>query len=199
MIRIMKTLLVLLPLIIAPAAFAGTVILNFNEFGTAAPIDATSVSGVGVTFLFSGGTAIYNDSVGGGTILVSDPALTGPTSGTLTLNFDYSTPILAFDIAMASGESITRAYMVTIGTDSYSGDTAPQPDGVISEGHFSYSGSTPIPSAVITFDSIDAPAFALDNLTFDPLDSNQTVTPEPGTILIGAALMALGAVAKRRH
>jgi hypothetical protein len=188
----MKSLLVLLTLAIGPAAIADTTTLNFDEFGTSFPIDAASVRGLGVTFLFSGGTALYNYSLGGGTVLVSDPALAGPTSGALTLDFAFPTQILSFDIAMESADPISNAYTVTWGGNSFSGDTAPLD--FFSEGYYSYAGSTSITSALITFDSNSAPGFALDNLTFE------TETPEPGTTaLIGAVLVALGAATKRRR
>ena len=179
----MKSLLFVIALAMGPAAIADTTTLNFNEFGSAIPIDAASVTDLGVTFLFSGGTSIYNYNLGGGTVLVSDPALAGPTSGILTLDFAHPTYILAFDLALESAEAIRGAYTVTLGANSSPEDTAPID--FFSEGHYSYAGSTPLTSAVITFDSSAAPDFALDNLTFE------TETPEPRTAgLIGLILVA---------
>ncbi len=162
----MRRLLVLLSaLVCASAAFAGTMTLDFGEFGTSSTVDATTVTWLGVTFGFSGGSLTYNGAIGGGTALVTDPALMGTTSGVLTLNFASPTTILDFDIALESVLPIPAAYTVTVGLNSYLGNTAPL--SVFSEDHFTYSGGSPISTAVITFDSNSAPGFALDNLTFD--------------------------------
>lgn len=174
----------LLPIALAlvPQTFAGTAILHFDEFGTNPQIDVNSVSGLGVSFLFTPGTAVYNGGIGAGTTVnLSDPVLVGPTSGTLMLAFDSPIDFLSFDIALESVDAISNAYNVTMGGNSFSGDTAPQI--VFSEGHFAYSGIGTFTSATITFSNA-APEFAIDNLSFG--------APEPSTGLpVGAAAMVL--------
>lgn len=172
-------------------ALAATITLHFDELGTSSPV-SLPVSESGVTFGFSPGSAVYNGSIGAvpgfSTVNVSDPALNGPTSGTLTLDFAIPITILEFDIAMESVDPIPNAYTVTIGTNSFSGDTTPMM--MYSEGSFSYPGQAAFSSASITFSNA-APEFALDNLTFG--------TPEPGTGLpIVGGLLALAAAARIR-
>jgi hypothetical protein len=186
---------VLAALCATQALVAATVQIHFDELGTGALIDVNNLHTSGVLFGFSGGSAVYNGSVGtsGSAALVSDPLLMGDTSGVLTLTFDAPTNFLQFDIAMASGNFIQDAYTVTIpGTGPISGDTAPIL--VISEGSFFYSG-TPFSQAVISFSNA-APQFGLDNLTFDP----PAAAPEPGTVLsMGTALFGLAAFVTRRR
>jgi len=186
---------VLAALCATQALVAATVQIHFDELGTGTLINANNLHTSGVLFGFSGGSAVYNGSVGtsGSAALVSDPLLLGDTSGTLTLTFDFPTDFLQFDIAMASGSFIQNAYTVAIpGTAPLSGDTAPIL--IISAGSFFYSG-TPFSQAVLSFSNA-APQFGLDNLTFDP----PVAAPEPGTVLLmGTAFFGWAAfVTKRR-
>ena len=89
----MKNLLILSPLLLTllvfPASsFAST--LTFDEFGTSPLLNVDGMHVFGVTFHFSPGSADYNGQIGtaGLTVLVSDPLLTGPTTGTLSIAFD---------------------------------------------------------------------------------------------------------------
>ena len=187
----LPSLLLLTALANAPAVFATTVQIHFDELGTGSAVDANNQHLLGVLFQFSGGTAQYNGVIGsaGNAALVSDPALIGPTSGTLSLTFDSPTTIVAFDIAMESIDPISAAYTVSLpGNAPLSGDTAPIL--MFSEGHFQYDGS-PISSATITFSNA-APEFALDNLTFG--------NPEPGTsLLLGGAFLGLALFGRRNR
>jgi hypothetical protein len=101
----MKSRSVLAPLLLMlfmlPArSFATT--LYFDEFGTSSPLSVDGLRVFGVTFGFSLGTADYNGHIGtsGSAVLVSDPLLAGPTTGTLTLAFDTPTPLLQFDLVL---------------------------------------------------------------------------------------------------
>jgi hypothetical protein len=196
----MKKLLVLSPLLLLmlPAcSLAAT--LHFDEFGTSPLLNADGMHVFGVTFHFSPGSADYNGQIGtsGLAVLVSDPLLTGPTTGTLTLAFDNPTPLLQFDLALQSLDTISSAYTVTVSSGAVlGGSTTPQPLGLYSEGTFLYTG-VPVTGASITFfnglDSLggDVSAFGLDNLTYQ--------TPEPGTpLLLAGALLALGVIGQRK-
>jgi hypothetical protein len=176
--------------LLAPVACATQI--TFDELGTGSAISANNLHVAGVLFQFTGGSAQYNGAIGssGTTGLVSDPLLVGNTTGTLTLAFDISTPILRFDIAMESVAVIPGAYTVSIpGIAPFVEETAPIV--LFSEGEFLYTGSQPLSRAVITFSNA-APAFGLDNLTFE-------AAPEPASgLLLGGAFLALG-VLIRRH
>jgi hypothetical protein len=196
----MKSLFVLSPLLLTllvfPASSLATT-LTFDEFGTSPLLNVDGLYVSGVTFHFSSGSADYNGQIGtaGLTSLVSDPLLTGPTTGTLTFSFDVPTSLLRFDLALLSLDSIGPAYTVVLSTgDVLIGSTTPQPDGFYSEGTFQYTGA-PINGATISFfngmDSMggDVTAFGLDNLTYE--------APEPGTsVQLAGALLALGVIGR---
>ena len=188
----------LLILFALPAcSFAAT--LHFDEFGTSPLLNVDAMHVFGVTFHFSPGLADYNGQIGtsGLAVLVTDPALTGPTGGTLTLDFDTPTRLLQFDLALLSTAPIDLAYAVSLsGGVVLGGSTTPQPGGYFSEGTFLYTGA-PVTSAAITFfsgtDSLggDVTDFGLDNLTYE--------NPEPGTLLLLAgALLAMGVIGRRK-
>ena len=198
----MKKLLIfsalLLVLLLFPAASSANT-LYFDEFGTSSLLNADSVSVSGVTFHFSSGLAYYNGQIGLGglAVLVSDPLLTGPTTGLLTLDFASPTSLLKFDLALLSTDTIDPAYTVILSDGTVlTGSTTPQPGGVFSEGTFVYTGA-PITGAAIAFfngtDSLgeNVTDFGLDNLTFE--------APEPSTqLLFAGALLALGVMRKRK-
>ena len=199
----MKKLFVLSPLLLlmfSECSLAAT--LHFDEFGTSPLLNVNGMHVFGVTFQFSPGEADYNGQIGtsGTTVLVSDPLLTGPTTGTLTLTFDDPTPLLQFDLVLETLAPIDSAYTVTLSTQQVLvGSTAPQlPDGLYSEGSFLYTGA-PVTGATITFyngadpfnDSLNVSAFGLDNLTYE--------TPEPASQWpLAGALLALGGIGRRR-
>jgi hypothetical protein len=196
----MKKLSVLSPLLLLMlpvCSFAGT--LHFDEFGTSPPLSVDGMHVFGVTFHFSPGSADYNGQIGtsGNAVLVSDPLLTGPTTGTLTLAFDDPTPLLQFDLVLLSQAPIDQAYTVTLSSGAVlSGSTGPQPGGVYSEGTFQYAGA-PVTTASITFfNGADlfggqVTEFGLDNLTYQ--------TPEPATqMLFVGGLLALGVIGRRK-
>lgn len=202
-----NVVLAVLLTVVAPVGCLATVI-QFDEFGTSLTVDANGAHLEGVTFLFGPGSADFNGMIGtsGNTVFLTDPVLTGPTTGTLTLLFDFPTPILQFDIALlsaaiiddsSSGPNGGPAYIVTLSNGTVlNGGTAPQPTGVYSEGQFSYSGPA-INSATITFFSgLDAQgasvnAFGFDNLGF--------TSPEPGSVLLlTGGLVGLGLIRRRR-
>lgn len=195
-VHVLSTLLLIL--LVFPAISHATT-LSFDEFVPAPLLGVDGMHVFGVTFHFSAGEADYNGQIGtsGLAVLVSDPLLTGPTAGTLTLAFDTPTPLLQFDLVLLSLDSISTAYTVALSSgDIFSGSTTPQPAGLYSEGEFQYTGA-PVTGAAITFfngvDSMggDVSAFGLDNLTFQ--------TPEPTTqMLLAGALLALGVIGRRK-
>ena len=197
----MRFLLCLILLTIPEHSTASTI--DFTELGFGSSIDVNGLHLQGVQFGFAPGLALYNGVAGttGTTEWSIDPVLLGPTTGTLTLGFDVPTPILGFDIVLQSifplddvvmGANGGPAFTVSLSPGvTQTGSTAPQPNGVYSEGRFQYVG-VPITSASITFfngmdmGGMPVMAFALDNLTFG--------IPEPATVwLIAAGLIGAGA------
>lgn len=197
----MRFLLCLLLLTVPELSNASTI--DFSELGFGSPIGVNGLHLQGVQFGFTPGLAVYNGVAGttGTTEWSIDPILMGPTTGTLTLGFDVPTSILRFDIVLRSifplddvdmGGNGGPAFTVVLAPGvSQSGSTAPQPNGVYSEGRFQYTGA-PITSATITFfngmdmGNMQVAVFGLDNLTFG--------VPEPATLwLIAAGLIGAGA------
>lgn len=133
--------------------------IRFDELGTDALIDVNGLHIQNVHFGFSPEQAFFNQIVGteGTAVLSIDPVLTGPTTGALTLTFDSPTTLLRFDIFLQSiftiddsnqGPNGAPAYAVQLSNGmSLAGGTAPQENGVYSEGEFVYSG-----------DAIDCPS-----------------------------------------
>jgi len=188
----MKRVIILASMAIASVASAATLINTFDL--PAGPITADGVVALGVTFHFSGGSALYGNSIGAGILgldPLSDPVLDGDAIGTLTLDFDQASTGLAFDFVLGALESaVSPGVTVGLSGPDFSGSTpltvsTDDPNGfMLALGSFSYSGS-PFTQAVITFNS-SAQRFAMDNLTYnDGLAANALVqSPEPGTWLL---------------
>src|SRR5262245_25171853 len=126
-------LLLFLLLALALPFHASAAVIHFDEFGTDPLLDANGINVSGVTFAFAPGQSTYNSSIGtdGNTMLVSDPLLTGPTSQTLFLTFDFPIDVLQFDVVLLSMDQIQDAYLVSLSNGALiSGDVAPQPGGV---------------------------------------------------------------------
>src|SRR5882762_8729476 len=103
----MKKLLILSTLLLALLLFPAdsfASVLNFDEFGTSSLLNADTLSVAGVTFHFSAGTAYYDGHTlaAGFAVLVTDPLLSGPTTGTLTMDFASPTSLLSFDLVLLS-------------------------------------------------------------------------------------------------
>ena len=200
----------LLPLVLLLAAQGASwaTTLTFNEFGATPLINVNGFHTQGLTFSFAPGQASYNQSIGtaGNALLSVDPVLSGPTSGVLTLTFDYSSTLLQFDILLLSISTIDDsavgpnggpAYSVGLNNgSSFAGGTTPQLSNGYSEGAFAYSGA-PFTVATISFFSgtdvsgLDVTDFGVDNLTY--------VTPEPASFFgLGGGLLALGMIKRRR-
>ena len=128
----------LLPLVLLLAAQGASwaTTLTFNEFGPAPLINVNGFHTQGVTFSFAPGQASYNQSIGtaGNALLSVDPVLSGPTSGVLTLTFDYSSTLLQFDILLLS--------IATIGDSSQDLNGGPAYTVLLSNG-LSFQGGRP--------------------------------------------------------
>lgn len=182
-----------------------TLTFQLSELGLPnVPCDGTcpSVNGLtvqGVTFGFTGSAnAVYGYTLGLPGQNMQDPVLDGPSDGTLTLTFASPTPLLQFDVALAVTLSESPGFTVQL-TPGGATPVDTTPLLILSEGSFSYNNpGVPISQAVITFSQNDMnPAFALDNLTFDPADAS---VPEPqSSVLLGLGMLLLGMLAYLRR
>src|SRR5215831_15979611 len=87
----MKTLILSL-FLLGAASRSDAYTIHFDELG-AAPVNANGVHLGGVLFLYSPGSALFDQNVGtdGTAVLSIDPVLSGPTTGSLGLIFDDPT------------------------------------------------------------------------------------------------------------
>jgi hypothetical protein len=158
--------------------------------GPAAPLTPGSADGVhalGVSFSFAEGgnpssSAIYGTSVGSDTLLgspFSDPVLSGPGDGALTLNFDLPSTFLSFDIAFTFSEDSGGIVALGQSLSPFTTTGGAGLAGAFSVGHFFFAPVNPFTQAVIVFDgNVSQQLFAIDNLSYDAPTSDMAV-PEP--------------------
>ncbi|MDR3703242.1 MAG: PEP-CTERM sorting domain-containing protein [Candidatus Sulfopaludibacter sp.] len=175
---------------VAPGAFPAS----------AAPITFTGLaSGVEVNGLSAGGV-LFSYSLGNGNVVIDGgPGVTnnlnppnvvsaGDNSGILTLALPSLETMFGYGYAILDTNTVTDATTITlfngatnVGTLSYNGS----PDPSFAGGFAGIQSTVPFDSVQLTFDSVDAPAFALDNVVFASV-------PEPSAILLvltGAAAL----------
>lgn len=156
------------------AATAAPATIAFTEL-SAQPVNGVSVNGVSFGFTI-GGVASTDATFGGGgpgaTQLTTPPQLEGNASGQLTMTFATPTAALSFPVVLAVGGTVANAATIQlfdaannlIGTTSI---TTSVPTGfTFSEGVFTYTGSTPVKQARVTFNSAAAARFVLDNISY---------------------------------
>lgn len=179
------------------------VTLTFDELSTQ-PVDGLSYNGVTFAFRVDGHSstdAVYNGIGPGNLVYLQDPTLEGTTAGILTLDFDTPTDMLEFGVALNSYETVIPAYVVRLYDPSYTligsylRNTSPLV--LWSEGQFTYSG-TVVHRAVIGFNDQAASRFALDNLTFNSVNSTNSI-PAPGAVLLGGFGLGLVNWLRRRR
>ena len=175
---------------------------GFIDFGELPnqPVNGLSLQGVSFDFDIAGLPSLdarFNSlALGTNTTLnLSSPTLEGNAGGILTLDFAQPVSVLSFSLARLTGLSLTGATVSLF--DSALTGFATTPVNIsklvtYSEGLFSYSGSTPVQRAVVSFDAGAGPRFAIDNLAFTPV-------PEPGTMLAGVLLTGVCACARQRR
>jgi hypothetical protein len=201
-IKIMKKLVAFCVLLglMSTGAVNAAVTLTFDEL----PMQQVNgLSYMGVTFGFkvdgSPSTDAVYHGIGPGTLTyLQDPSLEGTTAGILTLDFANPVDQLEFGVALNSYNATTMGYGVRLYDPSYQligsyiGNTSPLV--LWSEGQFTYSGA-PVSRAVIGFNDWIANRFAVDNLTFNPVNS----IPAPGAVLLGSFGLGLVNWLRRRR
>jgi hypothetical protein len=195
----------------APTASASVIGIGVGAFGPGSTLttftglaDGTEVNGLtvdGILFQYSlGNGAVVIDGGPGVTNNISPPNIVsiGNNTGVLTLTlpsfvdtFGYGFAVLS-TVALPVGTTISLFDGVTpVGSLSYGA----VPDPIFAGGFAGIQSTILFNRVQLTFNSTDAPAFAVDNIR----TATTSVVPEPASLLLlGAGLSALGATARRR-
>jgi hypothetical protein len=175
---------------VGPGAFpAGSTVITFDGL-----LDGTEVNGLSV------GSVLFNYNLGNGQVIIDGgPGVTdnisppnvvsiGNNTGTLTLTLGGLFDTFGFGYAILNTTPVLNATTITlfsgaanVGTLSYNG----VPDPSFTGGFAGIRSTIPFDVVQMTFNSTDAPAFALDNIRL------ATAIPEPST----AVLIVTGALA----
>jgi hypothetical protein len=160
---------------VAPPASAATVskTLTFDEI-PATPADGLHTAGIKFGFTIAGAhsnSATYGGTGPGITKYVSDPSLTGPATGQLTLTFDRPTKLIRFGVALDTPATLSPGFTVKLfdrnaaSLGTFKVDTSPNAGAGFSEAQFTKKGLA-IKKAVVTFARARTDSFAFDNLTY---------------------------------
>ena len=187
---------VCLLLIVEWAASADAALITFAELPNQ-PADGVSLQGAAFHFTIGSVTstdARFNSvALGSNTTLnLQTSTLEGNADGVLTLDFAQPISLLSFNVARLTGATLTGATVSLFDSALVGFATTPVTISKLvtySEALYSYTGSTPVKRAVVTFNTGAGPRFAIDNLTFTPV-------PEPGTMLAGLLLTGFAACAR---
>ena len=182
------------------AVSAGAALITFDELPTQ-PANGVSLQGAAFSFTIGGvpsSDAQFNSLAFANTTLnLQTSTLAGNAGGALTIDFAQPISLLSFNLARltdltATGATVSLFDAALIGFASTSVTIAKVVTN--SEAFYSYSGSTPVKRAVLTFNAGAGPRFAIDNLTFTPV-----AVPEPGTFLVGVLLTGVCGCARQRR
>ena len=211
--RLTFALMSLTALLSARSASASVIPVGVAAFGAGSTLttftglaDGTEVNGLtvgGILFQYSlGNGAVIIDGGPGTTNNIAPPNIVsvGNNAGILTLTLPSLANTFGYGYAILAGGTVANATTIAlfngatpVGTLSYTG----APDPSFTGGFAGIFSTLDFNRVQLTFNSIAAPAFAVDNIR--TLNSPSAAVPEPATLLLlGGGLVALSRIRRRR-
>jgi hypothetical protein len=200
-------------LVAVPAASASTIPVGIGAFGGstlttfAGLADGTEVNGLivdGIQFSYSAGSSqLVIDGGPGITNNVAPPNIVsiGNNTGVLTLLLPAFIDTFGYGYAILNNAAVANATSISVfdgatllGSRSYDG--SPDPD--FAGGFAGIQSTDPFNRVEITFNSVAAPAFTLDNIR--ALSTDVSDVPEPATLmLLGTGVLGVFRARARRR
>src|SRR4051812_3679187 len=173
---------------VGPGAFpVGSTLITFDGLANGTEVNGLIVDGVSFTYTVEGillNGAVTIDEGPGTTNNISPPNIVsvGNNTGTLTLVLPSSEKLFGYGFAISTSETISDATTISlfngiapVGSLSYTG--SPDPD--FTGGFAGIESTIPFNTVALTFNSVAASAFALDNIRFA---SVLVPVPEPASL-----------------
>jgi hypothetical protein len=178
---------------VGPAAFpTSSALITFTGLPDGTEVNGLSVGGVLFTYSLGNGNVLI-DGGPGVTNNIDPPNVvsTGDDTGTLTMTLPSPATMFGYGYAILSVADVVNATTISlfsgttnVGTLSYDG----APDPVFTGGFAGIQSTLPFDKVAVTFNSVEAPAFALDNIRIS------AAVPEPSTsvlLLVGSIVAGL--------
>jgi hypothetical protein len=185
---------------IGPGAFPlGSTLITFTGIPDGTEVNGLSLGGVLFSYSLGNGQLII-DGGPGLTNNIAPPNIVsvGANGGVLSLFLPSFSNVFGFGFAILSGANVPNATIITL----FSGATnigallyGATPDPTFSGGFAGIQSATAFDRVQLTFNSVAAEAFAVDNIRFGTV----AAVPEPTTIvMVGMVLGAMVVIRRRR-
>src|SRR6185295_632536 len=182
---------------VAPSAFGGTPILNFNGLPDGIEVNGLAVAGVLFTYSLGNGQVIIDEGPGiTNNIAPPNIVSVGNNTGILVVTLPALANLFGYGYAILNTVPVLNATTINlfngvtpVGSLSYNG----VPDFFFTGGFAGIFSTLPFDRAQLTFNSAAAPAFALDNIRI----ANVPV-PEPSAMFLIATGMGVLLWRRRR-